>query len=306
MPVDGITALAADSDGAVWYLPDFFGPPFAGRLTRYDGVKNTSLRPSQISSGRDGTVWVAWTGAIGRVARDGLATMYSVTPGYISALTFDANDRVWFINRDANLLGFLDETAQRAVEFPLPPWLSSPMLVALAPDGTMWIVSENGTIGAVSASGVVREISLDDLRGRPVTAMVATPSEVWLAIGCRSCNRVSCPFPNDRGLIIAISPSRERRIVVDVGHNNIYALAKGHDGTVYALKAILSIFFGGSLHQGPLLVIRQGGISELEIPVEATIDGARGGMLAVSPDGTVWGAYTAPNLIFRFPAWQVR
>ena len=306
MPVDGITALAPASAGGVWYLPDFLDPPFIGRLTRYDGIQLSSLNASQIASAEDGSLWLASRAALVRVGSDGIAVTYPATAGYISAITFDLSGRPWFINRDARLVGFFDRMAQRIVEYPLPASLSEPKFVVAGPDGKIWVVTAKGGIGIVSADGVVAELETSELRGQPVTAVASTAAECWIAIGCRSCNHISCPFPDDRGAIIAISASREWRVVTNVGHNDISALAAGQDGSVFALKAIMSVF-DGSFHPGPLLVIRpDGSIRQLATQLPSSTNGASAGMLAVSSDGGVWGAFTNPNVIFRFPSWQVR
>jgi|GEM_PF-5659737 len=307
--LDGITALAAGTDGSVWFTPDFLSPQFAGHLSVDGTVSNVPIQdPGFAVIDSEGSVWLGAGKAIARI-KEGTPTVFFPRSGFISGITLDRNGRPWFIDRLQNLVGLVRPETGTTTEFALPESLASPSLISPGPNGKIWFASESGRIGSVDADGIVEDHRFEELEGKPMRAVTSTSGAFWIAIACRPCNRVVCQHPEDHGLIVRITGDYVSQIVVDLGHNDPFALAADASGTIYALKTTLEIQLGGKPYAGPLLVVRPGGaISVFETGLRFGFS-VSGACLAASPDGSVWGAYSGGGdspIIFRFPAWQLR
>jgi hypothetical protein len=308
---EGITALAPAADGSVWFIPYFLfpGPQFAAHLSVDGKVINVPIEaPGFAVTDSDGSLWLGAGKAVARI-KEGEPTVFYPRSGFISGIALDRNGRIWFTDRLQNRVGFVSAETGTTTEFALPESLASPGLIASGPDGKMWFVSDSGRVGSVTTDGIVEDHRFEELEGKPVRAVTSTPDAFWVAVACRPCNRVVCQHTEDRGLIVRITGDYVSQIIVDLGHNDPFALAAGSSGTIYALKTTFQLFLGGSAFAGPLLVIRPtGAIDVFETGLPFSDYPVYGASLAISPDGSVWGVYTGGQgpTIFRFPAWQLR
>ncbi|MEA2237809.1 MAG: virginiamycin lyase [Thermoanaerobaculia bacterium] len=306
--LDGITALATAPDGSVWALPNFFGPEAAYHLSVDGTITSIAVAGAADYAVVDssGLLWLGASETIARV-REGEPPRSFPRAGFISGLALDHDGRPWFTDRAQNRVGFVSVETATTVEFSLTESLARPTLIAAGPDGKMWFVTESGRVGSVDAEGVLVEHRFPELEGKPISAVTSSPDAFLLAVACRPCNRVVCRYPDDHGLIVRITGDYASQTVADVGHNNLYALASGPSGTIYALEGYLSIFLGGKTFAGPLLVIRPNGTTNV-IDTGATLSTpTAAGFLAASPDGSLWVAHSVGGGgVLRFPAGLLR
>jgi hypothetical protein len=308
IPLDGITVLAAAPDESVWFVPDFWETGIgrvtpAGEITRYDVPGGQFLTVDS-----DGAVWTdIGGGRLQRFKPGRPVDLFTTGAKSISGLALDAMGRPWFTDAAAHAVGYLEYSSGTSKEFALPDSLQTPGLISAGPGGQMWFVTSNGHIASVADDGVVHESSFPELQGKTIPAVAGTPDAFYVAIDCRECNHVECPYPRDHGLVARIEADHTMTIIADIGSNNIYSLAAGRDGAVYALKAA-----GNSsawMFPGQLLAIRpSGAVDVFDTQAPANLPVTKGS-LAITRTGALWGVHLGGGespLIFRFSAALLR
>ena len=152
------------------------------------------VEPQGITTGPDGNLWFAETGAdrIGRMTPSGELTEFSLpdtsegTASGPTAIVAGPDGALWFVGQPGEV-GRIT-TSGAATEYPVPDIPASdgsaaspPTLTAIAagPDGALWFVGMPGEIGRITTAGVVTEF--------PVPAVPASGSS----------NPPSPPTPQD-------------------------------------------------------------------------------------------------------------
>jgi hypothetical protein len=304
-PIDGVAAIAAAPDGSVWFAPDFLTPDFIGLLSPAGVLTTFPIHASPIFMSVDaaGSLWFA-AGSLVRIEGDSIVQF--PTNRDITGFAIDDRGRPWFTDATANEVGFLRPSDGTITHFDLPESVRNPSYIQQGPDGKMWFVASNGIIASITSDGIFEQHSFPALAGKPISAVSASADGFWLSLDRRECNRFSCPYPDDHGTVVLITADYTIRIVADLGINNIFALAAGKNGTVYALEAIYTSF--GSF-AGPVLRIRSTGmVDQFQTFVMPSLP-LVGGLLSATPEGTLWGVYLGGGwgpIFFRFPAWQIQ
>jgi virginiamycin B lyase len=160
-----------------------------GSVTDYNlPVFDVAIRPSGISVGADGNMWIAEQNAhaISRIRATGDATRFS-TPAVASAPRYIAmghDGSLWFTESLANKIGRIT-TAGVITEFTLPTENAGIGDIARGPDGAMWFIEEQSRkIGRITMDGVITEFAVantDVMTGAHITA--GPDGNVWFTYG---------------------------------------------------------------------------------------------------------------------------
>lgn len=130
-----------------------------GQISEFQGSGG-----SAISSGPDGNLWFAETGAIGRITPDGQLTEFStgLTPGSVASdITSGPDGNLWFTDRGTTkAIGRITRDGQ-ITEFSTGLSAGSlPWSITSGPDGNLWFVDRGKpAIGRITPAGDITEFS---------------------------------------------------------------------------------------------------------------------------------------------------
>lgn len=179
-PADGASAIAAGSDGNLWFTSsingnlDTYGKGIIERMTR-QGVMTAFTVPSMhdvppdITAGPDGNLWYTG-GGIGRITPAGQMTNFPLPHDPFSpisrplSITSGPDGNLWFTDSPvaAGVGGWIGQiTPQGQITlFPLPS-NGNPNFITAGPDGNLWFTeTRNGEIGRITPNGQVTEYPL--------------------------------------------------------------------------------------------------------------------------------------------------
>lgn len=144
-----LSGIAAGPDGNLWFA-EFNGDKI-GRMTTSGGVSEFALptagsRPTAIAAGADGNLWFTQQSGhrVGRITPTGDITEFPVSGGTAGVVAGD-DGNLWFSSP-----GVLRRVTTSGVvtEFPVPLYGPSPLGIAVAPDGALWITDDVNGFGA--------------------------------------------------------------------------------------------------------------------------------------------------------------
>jgi len=182
--------IAIGPDGSIWvatswagvarWLPGADEPVFS---SVHDGLRSDAV--DQIAIAVDGTAWAGGRGWIARLGEDGVWNPITV-PDPIEALAVGPDGTAWLSREPNRLLTSTGADYETITLSELPvvgsdgvePWSLS---LAIAPDGTVWAGTINGT-GVVSWDGTTTSIygPADGLPAADFTSVAVAPDgRVW-------------------------------------------------------------------------------------------------------------------------------
>jgi streptogramin lyase len=185
--------ITQTSDGNFWFTESFVNdqnatPHKVGRITPTGQVTEFNVCdfcfPTDIVQGSDGILYFTKNDAsLGRIRTDG--TVLSDIPAVFSpngnGLAAHSDD-IWFTDFNNHSVWRYDIPTDAFTEFPTPTAGSTPLDVAVAPNGIVWFTEGfdgriDGQIGRLDpATGVITEI---DVEGFPREINIASDGAVW-------------------------------------------------------------------------------------------------------------------------------
>jgi len=156
--LEGITS---GPDGAVWFAANTTGK--IGRIAKAGSVTTYSLNSAfsvtSITTGPDGKLWFAGS-TIGSVTTTGQITKYPFVGGYGIAVGSDG--ALWFASGPGNTIGRIT-TAGSIDQFATPTADSYPTNIVAGADGSLWFVEHfANNIGRITTAGVITEFRVPD------------------------------------------------------------------------------------------------------------------------------------------------
>lgn len=141
LPSTAISALLSSPDGGLWIGFHFGGIGFlkAGHLTQYterDGLPGGTV--NEIVRDRDGALWVAANGGIGRLQDGRCERVASEAIERGRSLALDRTGALWVLTRDRVLVRLSGETAFREMAKVEVTDERLPGALAASPDGPVW------------------------------------------------------------------------------------------------------------------------------------------------------------------------
>lgn len=175
-------SLAVGNDSVVWAATDYdsggvlsFDAVGFTRYTTEDGLPSDTV--VQVTTGTDGTIWVA-TEAAGVAAFDGTTwNAYTMADGLLSndtVIATGSDGTVWAVHHEMPPYGYsrFDGTGWTTYPFDSPV---GDRQAAVTPDGTLWTVSEDGL---ASFDGTTRTIHPTPFT-QPVPATITLSIDGW-------------------------------------------------------------------------------------------------------------------------------
>ena len=185
--------ITQTSDGNFWFTESFVNdqnaiPHKVGRITPDGQVTEFNVCdfcfPTDIVQGSDGILYFTKNDAsLGRITTDG--TVLSDIPAVFSpngnGLDAHSND-IWFTDFNNHSVWRYDIPTNTFTEFPTPTAGSTPLDVAVAPNGIVWFTEGfdgrvDGQLGRLNpVTGIITEI---DVKGLPREINIASDGAVW-------------------------------------------------------------------------------------------------------------------------------
>ncbi|MGX7002509.1 Vgb family protein [Caballeronia sp. KNU42] len=209
----GPQGIAAGPDGNLWYAAS----GAIGRITPTGIVTEFPLLRDGsaarfITAGPDGNMWFTevatgetgidngMTGAVGVITMSGVIQEFLLPTVFADprAIAWGPDGNLWFTERAANKIGFIDPATKQITEFPITRSNASPEGITWGPDGNIWFTERNANrIGRFDvASENITELLVPTNGASPLAITLGPDRNLWFTEqNAGKIGKISFPLP---------------------------------------------------------------------------------------------------------------
>ncbi len=274
----GLSNITMGPDAAVWFTEHNANKigsiTSAGKLTEYS-IPTPNAGATGITAGPDGAVWFIESGSnkIARITTSGSIAEYTVptSAAGLARIVAGSDGALWFTENSANKIGRIS-TSGVFTEYPVPG--AGPWGIAAGTDHALWFAAASSrAIGRITTFGTVTQYPVPAGGGNPVEITDGIDGAVWFASS-----------PSGVGSITSSG-------VVTIHGDSYNDITAGSDGSMWYVAFTGA---GGIIGQFTL----SGPVNSYKLPV-ANSQSVQGFAITTGPDGAIWIADYANNLIWR-------